>query len=282
MSLQDYHDAIKCKIQGTWALHNTALKLGIDLEFFTLLSSISGLVGNRGQANYAAANVFQDSFATFRRQRGQAACSINLGVISDDGVMAENPNIADKHFDQRTFFSIDTVLLRKILYVSILQQQDRPAAAAVAPQAQIVTGVVYPQTAQSQLRGDARFAALFTGQGAEAGGEAKSGDAEVQALLGLLGSPTVDAATKQSCTVDLVNKALMRIMRLSEPMDPARPFAVYGIDSLSAVEIRNWVRTELGALVTTLDIMNATSLASFCEKIVAKIVGAEDKADGDK
>jgi aryl carrier-like protein len=76
--------------------------------------------------------------------------------------------------------------------------------------------------------------------------------------------------------VDVVNKCVVRMLRLSEPMDPARPLAVYGIDSLAAVEVRNWVRAELGALVTTVDIMNATSLTSFCEKIVAKLIG-EDK-----
>lgn len=62
------------------------------------------------------------------------------------------------------------------------------------------------------------------------------------------------------------------MLRLSESMDPACPLVVYGIDSLAAVEIRNWVRKELGALVTTVDIMNASSLTSFCEKIVAKVV----------
>ena len=61
------------------------------------------------------------------------------------------------------------------------------------------------------------------------------------------------------------------MLRLPEPMDPARPLAVFGIDSLAAVEVRNWVRNELGALVTTIDIMNASSLVSFCEKIVAKV-----------
>lgn len=72
--------------------------------------------------------------------------------------------------------------------------------------------------------------------------------------------------------MDVVNKCFVRMLRLSEPMDPARPLSVYGIDSLAAVEVRNWVRNELGALVTTVDIMKASSLLSFCEKIISKIV----------
>lgn len=54
-------------------------------------------------------------------------------------------------------------------------------------------------------------------------------------------------------------------------MDTGRPLSVYGIDSLAAVEVRNWFRVELGALVTTLDILNASSLVVLCEKIVAKV-----------
>jgi acyl carrier protein len=47
---------------------------------------------------------------------------------------------------------------------------------------------------------------------------------------------------------------------------------VYGIDSLAAVELRNWIRTELGALVTTLDVLNAASLTKLAEKVIAKVL----------
>ncbi|TGJ81907.1 hypothetical protein E0Z10_g6842 [Xylaria hypoxylon] len=268
MSITEYHEAVQCKIQGTWNLHNAAENLGLRLDFFTMLSSISGVIGNHGQANYSAANVFLDSFADWRRQRGQAACSVNLGVIEDAGFIAENAGFQDQHFDPRFFKGINDGMLRKILYLSILQQQERDAY-------QVVTGLVSPQPADSPLRRDARFAALFAGEGSsnKATGAIHGGDTEVQALLMLLDTASADVASKTAATIDVVNKCLTRLLRLSEPMDPARPFSVYGIDSLSAVEVRNWVRGKLGALVTTLDIMNASSLASFCERIVMKIAG---------
>ena len=46
------------KLRGTWNLHNVCISKGIDLDFFVLFSSISGLFGNPGQANYAAATPF--------------------------------------------------------------------------------------------------------------------------------------------------------------------------------------------------------------------------------
>lgn len=66
MTIDEYHQVVDCKIKGTWNLHNAAEKLGLDLDFFTLLSSTSGVSGTRGQANYAAGNAFQDAFAAYR------------------------------------------------------------------------------------------------------------------------------------------------------------------------------------------------------------------------
>ncbi|KAI0603270.1 PKSKA1 [Biscogniauxia sp. FL1348] len=281
MSLKEYHEAVQCKVSGTWNLHNAAEKLGFDLDFFTMLSSISGVIGNRGQANYSAANVFLDSFADFRHQRGQAACSVNLGVIEDAGYIAESAGFQAQHFDARVFNGINDSLLRKIVYLSILQQQLKGPQAlidAATLSTQMVTGLINPQPADSSLRHDARFAALFTshdGTKAANSGGGNSGDVDVQALLLLLRSPSADPAASLAATVEVVNKCFVRLLRLSEPMDPARSLAIYGIDSLSAVEVRNWVRSELGALVTTLDIMNASSLTSFCQKVLTKIAASD-------
>ncbi|KAF2231041.1 PKSKA1 [Viridothelium virens] len=277
MTLAEYHEAVQCKIQGTWNLHNAAESLHLSLDFFTLLSSISGIIGNRGQANYAAANVFLDAFAAFRRARGQPACSVDLGVIEDAGVIAENAKL-HAQFDTRSFKGINDSLLRKILYLSILQQQEHPAPSPGAD-AQMVTGLIAPQPSDSSLKGDARFAALFAGL-AGAGSATtgvKGGNAELQAVLLLLRSESADPAARLKATVDAVNGCFVRMLQLPEPMDPARPLSVYGIDSLSAVEVRNWVRKELGALVTTLDILNAASLTAFCEKVITKAVGGDDR-----
>lgn len=78
MTIDDYHTTLSSKVDGTLHLHNVAKDQGIELDFFTLLSSISGVVGQKGQANYSAANVFMDSFANFRNALGLRANSVNL------------------------------------------------------------------------------------------------------------------------------------------------------------------------------------------------------------
>ncbi|KAI0017579.1 hypothetical protein F4780DRAFT_782210 [Xylariomycetidae sp. FL0641] len=109
-------------LRGTWNFQRTSEELGLRLEFFTLLSSISGVVGTRGQANYAAGNVFLDVFALYRRQRGQPACSVDLGIIEDSGFLANNEGFAEKHFDSKVYYGINDRILSKTVHLSTLQQ----------------------------------------------------------------------------------------------------------------------------------------------------------------
>jgi hypothetical protein len=273
MDVADYHGAPACKIPGTWNLHNVAEKLGLKPEFFTMLSSISGVVGQKGQANYAAGNSILDAFASYRYGLGQPACSVDPGIIEDVGYIAERDGMQAK-LDTSIWTGINERLLRKILYFSILQQQEETAK--ITSSTQIITGIPVPQPEDSGLIQDARFAPLFTNSGnANGGGDAKSSASkDVQAVLLLLRSKTADTATQLAATVDIVNKCFVRILRLPEPMDIGRPISVYGIDSLAAVEVRNWLRGELGALVMTLDTVNAPSLIDLCKKIIAKVVAA--------
>lgn len=71
--------------------------------------------------------------------------------------------------------------------------------------------------------------------------------------------------------IRVVNRQFMAILRLSDAMEPGKPLSSYGLDSLAAVEFRNWVRMELGAELTTLDITNAASLIALCKKITTRI-----------
>jgi hypothetical protein len=275
MSVSEYHQAAACKIQGTWNLHHAAEFIGARLEFFTMLSSLAGIIGNRGQANYAAANAFLDSFATYRRSLGLVACSIDLGVMEDNGVMSESEKLQNL-FDPRVFPGINEATLCKILRASILQADAQHGLKGAFNQ-HILTGLARPQPADSQLNQDVRFFPLFCGDGSraqdDAGGQKK--DAELQLAQLLLKDAAADAKARHAGVNAAANAAFTRILQLPEAMDVERPLDVYGIDSLAAVELRNWVRTNLGALVTTLDILNAASLSGLSEKIIEKAVDSK-------
>ncbi|KAG4034475.1 hypothetical protein MFRU_003g04360 [Monilinia fructicola] len=89
MSYESWKAAISSKVQGSWNLHSQLQ----DLDFFILLSSITGVLGAAEQANYAAGNTYLDALARYRISKGQPAVSIDLGVRKGEGFLAEHKDL---------------------------------------------------------------------------------------------------------------------------------------------------------------------------------------------
>ena len=80
MSPHQWDAALQAKARTSWNLH-LATRGDHGLEFFVMFSSVSGIVGTRGQANYAAGNAFQDALAAHRRSLGLPAVAIAVGML---------------------------------------------------------------------------------------------------------------------------------------------------------------------------------------------------------
>ncbi|RAL06965.1 KR-domain-containing protein [Aspergillus homomorphus CBS 101889] len=136
-----------------------------DLDFFIMFSSISGVIGNPGQTNYAAGNAFEDALALFRHQQGHPATTIDLGAVRDVGYIAESDKAAD------------------LAHIAAFQiaERERQGRGKQVP-AQIITGLSASQEMDDVLRRarwarDAKFSTLWKPGGVE------SGDAALQAGL---------------------------------------------------------------------------------------------------
>ncbi|OJZ89332.1 hypothetical protein ASPFODRAFT_204330 [Aspergillus luchuensis CBS 106.47] len=284
MTVDGFRDVLPCKVSGTWNLHAVAQEQGgVDLDFFTLLSSISGLVGQKGQANYAAAGAFQDAFATYRRDRGLAACAVDLGVIEDVGYISERQEIATR-LDINIWTPINEALLHRILRASILDQHNVQARGNPTATAQIITGIPFPQPEGAMLLCDARFGALAAKEGSAATAAGKHGglSQEMQTLLMLLQTSTADRSEQLEATIEVVNRHFMHSLGLAEPMEAAKPLSVYGLDSLAAVDFRNWLRQELKVVVSTLEVVGAKTLSALCERILSRLLENADATVGER
>ncbi len=98
------------KIIGVLNLHQ--LTSDRNLEFFCCFSSATSVLGNIGQANYAAANAFLDAFSYYRKARGQVSTCINWGPWAEVG-MLESSSSAKKQLEETGFelISVDQGLL---------------------------------------------------------------------------------------------------------------------------------------------------------------------------
>jgi hypothetical protein len=111
--------------------------------------------------------------------------------------------------------------------------------------------------------------------------ELADGEDESFAALraGLRTARTVEEAT--TLVVDMLVRRLASVMGLqAEDIDSSKPVHYYGVDSLVAVELRNWLAKYLEAQVEVLDIMGDGSIVSLCEKIVqsSKLLALGDDA----
>ncbi|TDC95427.1 SDR family NAD(P)-dependent oxidoreductase [Saccharopolyspora aridisoli] len=81
------------KVRG--ALHLDAVSRELDLDFFALFSSVAGVYGGTGQADYAAANAFLDAFAEHRQvlvsagERTGRTVAVSWPLWADGGMTAD-------------------------------------------------------------------------------------------------------------------------------------------------------------------------------------------------
>jgi zearalenone synthase (highly reducing iterative type I polyketide synthase) len=267
MTHDQWRNATRPKMHGSWLLHQL---LPRELHFFVMLSSIAGVVGNRGQANYAAGNTYQDALAPYRRRRGLPAVAVDLGLMLGIGLIAERGGVTN---------------LKKWEAVGIREPQfHRLMTAAIAGcwskralPAQVICGLPTGGAVQSQRLerpfyfDDPRFGylrkkdvvAAAAGMG---GGGDSEGDESPARQLGRARSlreatDVVSSALRHRLARDLQTEV--------ENIDVGRPLHGYGIDSLMAVEIRNWIVAHLQAETSLFEVLGAGSIQALSARIAA-------------
>ena len=266
MTLEDYNFALKPKVQGSWNLHS-ALPKGMD--FFILLSSINGILGTRSQANYGSGNTYQDALAKYRVSRGEKAVSLDLAMIISVGFVAERPEIAAS-LNLSGYSGIEERVLH-----AILDYYCDPALPILSPsRSQILVGLETPTALASRgidephwLRHPIYNHLIQMDDSTSKGLSTGSSQLEFSALLA--SAPSIPAAG--NIIRDALVQKLSRI--LSVPLDDVdvdQPMHRYGLDSLVAVELRNWLSRDIGADTTVFEILGNASIAAFSASAAAK------------
>lgn len=154
MTIDDYKTAILPKVNGTWNLHSQFLHVD-DLDFFVILSSTVGTLGNASQSNYAAGGTYQDALARWRVGRGLPCVSIDLAAVKSVGYVAETAGVRNR-MARLGHMSLDEDVVLKLIESAILRPHDGQSVAGI----NVGPGGHWNQDSSSQLGRDARFWAV--------------------------------------------------------------------------------------------------------------------------
>lgn len=258
MTAEDYNTVLCPRYAGTWNLHNY---LPADLDFFVMLSSISGLIGNATQSAYAAGSAFMDSFAAYRNNLGLPAVSLDLGTITSVGYLAESKELAEK-MARQGFQSTDMKTLLLLVQLAISQSPT-------GPYSQIVTGLGDWKPGKSLANFDAPLFCHFRRR-FRTNDSREEGTDHTEILL-----ENLRAAKTRDEAVLVIFEALSEKIaaQLSIPADrisPGSPLSDFGIDSTDAVQLRNWISKTLESTVPILEILASGSVLHLAGQIARR------------
>ena len=228
------------------------LTRGDPVELFLLFSSVTAAFGNPGQGNYVAANAALEAVAERRHREGLPALAVGWGPIGDAGYLTRATAVGDA--------------LAKRLGTAHLRAADALAALPTLL-ASGVAAVGYADLRWTALRGSLPLIAspMFAEMTAGAAEEASEVD-----LRALIEGRTAEEA--RGLVAGLLVQEVAAILKLApDRVDPARPLAELGMDSLMAVELRLAMEQRFGVTLPVLALSEGTTLASMARRVVGTL-----------
>ncbi|KAI3392455.1 hypothetical protein diail_5699 [Diaporthe ilicicola] len=275
MDIDSWNTATRPKIQGTWNLHSLLPK---DMDFFVLFSSVGGTFGYYGQSNYASANTFLDSFVQYRQNAGLAASVMDIGPVDDVGYVSRTASTRE------TLLQTLETLLTEQNFLDSLQLAIARSSPEYAPHKSesAVVGYQNPghivQALESRIpimdpqngsmwKRDPRMSIYRNIQKTSAAEGGAVADHLKQFLSSVMADPG-KLGNKESA--DTVARELGKcvsnfLMKGSDEIDLSSTLSAVGVDSLVAIEVRNWWRQNLGIDVSVLELMSGGSIEQLGE-----------------
>ncbi|KAF4983054.1 hypothetical protein FZEAL_1454 [Fusarium zealandicum] len=270
MSHDDYMTAIKPKVQGTRNLDD-AFGASDSLDFFIMLSSITAILGKSGQSNYSVGNAYQDAFAHSKKTSKCRYITLNLGAV--DGSLA--------------ITSLPTAQQEVMRRGSVLMSFDEVFTVlgyAMSPQAnendlhQLILG--FDRKSMEAVHDEAALANPMFGQvpHLEQKGETTK---EAATDIGKLIQQAATPAEVESIVVGGIRQRFAMFTATPvEEIDPDVSMESFGLDSLVAIELKNFLVRTFQATLQTSEVLDAQNISSLAKTIIlrSKLVSQDTEA----
>ncbi|KAL4814399.1 hypothetical protein BDW67DRAFT_186780 [Aspergillus spinulosporus] len=290
MSFSQWQAAFAPKCQGTWNLHNTLLKYHRKTDYFLLFSSLSGLIGQTGYANYAAGNAFLDAFVQYRHSLGLPCSAINIGVMEDVGYVSEQTHAID-HFVATSTYTLHERDLHDAVQLAIdkslparVTTKNRAAQPTYVNESQLLIGLrstapLDSPNSRTSWRRDPRMALYhnLSQSAAKSATEKPTDTADDRILECFLDQLKVEPGILEKPeSVNLLGTEIGKVLfsymlRDRSNLDLDVPLPSLGVDSLLAIKMRTWLQRKIGVDIGVVQILSSGSLRDL-GRITAKAI----------
>lgn len=272
---------LSAKVTGTENLHQMTLDHKLALDFFVLTSSYEAVVALPTQAAYCAANSFQDAFARYRRAIGLPACAIALGLITEIGEAAQR-DITRTMIDRNNLYGTPELGTLQLLEAAFLDypsvdQTSSPYASHWSEfdplaQAQITTCLEPTKLAKKLEQNgtamgaprwttDKKFSHIMQAVTDSLAVDEQTTQSQVQeeGVTKLVDDAIRAGQLNEACEIltSATKTRIAGLLRLDAgTINSDKSVAEYGVDSLIAVELRNWFVTTLQSTIPLLRLLD--------------------------
>lgn len=277
MSFQDWKATIDPKHRGSWNLH---CELPQDMDFFVFTSSMMGIMGSGSLAAYNAGNTYEDALAHYRVSQGQRAVALNLGAIPDAGYLVQAQQ--KKHHIASTMRSDKFALTYVRDVCALIDIACDPATpySLSFHDCQAIVGIRpishWRHTTEVHSTMHQPFWGHMHHFPALAGLEDDESMTAAQRKRTLDAADRLAAASSLSEGAEVVSEALAQRLSVllgtaEDAMDANTSMHSYGLDSLSAIELRNWVGKVFDVDMPVFEILGGATFANAGMSIARKV-----------
>lgn len=239
------------------------------MDFFVLLSSVAGIFGNGGQANYAAGNTYQDALAVYRSSQGESAVSLDIGYVVEDGIEAKSK----ASLDRLSILKMRTTSLAEI--IAMLDYYCQPGLSPTTTQSQVISGLGLPADIKAkgievpQVLHKPLFRHLFQAESSHTPVKASAVRQQKTISSAFLGANSLSESGK--IIADALKEKLCRVLGLNiEHVELEHSLVSYGVDSLVGLEIKNWLGKELDVDIEVFEILGGATILDIGGMAAAK------------
>ncbi|MBJ8338376.1 SDR family NAD(P)-dependent oxidoreductase [Antrihabitans sp. YC3-6] len=252
---QRMRTALAPKADAAWYLHESTADRA--LAWFVLFSSVAGVFGAPGQANYAAANAFLDDLAEHRRSMGLTAVSIDWGLWSAEVGMGGTLDSSDT-----------TRMARGGMYPLATEAGLGLFDAAVA---HVAPAVVAARFDIAGLRSAARESPVPPILREIVGGRPEAANGRPADAALQLDGLTAEQQAKR--LLETVRSQIATVLghRKPEQVDPEANFHDLGFDSLTSVELRNRLKAVTGLQLPATTVFDHPTPAAIAAYLLQRL-----------